>query len=100
MRRIAGFVLVGLMLFTFIATAAAEEKSSGDFVVVSVKGNIVKAKNKMTGTRLPLEVNDKTVILHQGQDKRTLADIKKGDEFSGEYVIEGKKYIATRIDLK
>jgi hypothetical protein len=100
MRKIAGLVLFGFMLLTVIATAVAEEKISGDFVVVSVAKNIVKAKNKTTGTRLPLEVNDKTVILHQGQHKGTLADIKKGDEFSGEYVIQGKQYIATRIDLK
>jgi hypothetical protein len=100
MRKGAIAVFIGLIFFAGVLSARAEEKLSGDFVVVGVEGNVVKAKNKATGTRLPLEVGDKTEILHQGQQKRTLADIKKGDEFSGEYTIQGKKYLATKIDLK
>ncbi len=92
-------------LFLVVATLsttifAADEKSSGEFVVVSVEGNIVKAKNKGTGTRLPLTVTDKTVIKQKDQ-KKGIGDIKKGDEFFGEYAITpDNKYLATMINLK
>ena len=100
MIRIAGGLLLGWLVLNMATMAIAQEKVSGDFVVVGVEGNVVKVQNKSTGTRLPLEVTDKTQILHQGQHQRTLADIKKGAEFTGEYTIDGKKYIANRIDLK
>jgi|GEM_PF-5556615 len=99
MFKFAGGVLLAAMILISV-TAAAGEKVSGDFVVVGVAGNIVKVQNKATGARLPLEVTDKTQILHQGQHQRTLADIKKGAEFSGQYTIEGPKYMADKIDLK
>lgn len=101
MRHWIASTLVVFFLLSPWASQAAGKKITGDFVVIKVKGNVVTAKNKATGTRLNLEVSERTTILHQGEHPRTLADIEKGAEFSGEYLIDpDRKYLATRIDLK
>jgi hypothetical protein len=87
-------VLTALVLLT-IPSIQAGTDFPGTVVMVDPGAAKISVKKEQGGTRFTFVVNDKTRF--SGPGLKSLADVKKGDEVTVTYSVNGSQYVAETI---